>query len=332
MPVFEHTEYLQDVLTPAPSGGVTAFDIQRIRMNPGQRSFMPWGSTDANQFIHYRLHNVSFIYHSTSGDALNSTNTALGLVLMRCVYDPTLPTDTAQVQMQNASGTVTGKPSQTFALHCSQLTGRELTVNGGAQPAGTDLRFYDEAFFEIATVGMQAQMNIGKLYISYSVEYDEPQYIQGQIGQTIYSAHYRNSTFTNAAPLGNGTAFTVQGTDYIGMTATGTTIVFPNTVSTGEYMVFVAWVGTAAAITYPAVTITNGSLVNIWGTAQVNSLAGINLPSAGATSGQCGTVYNVSINAPGNTQCTLTFGGAGTLPTSGTQVDFYVTQVNQLTN
>ena len=327
-----HREYLGDVLVSATPGAFKNDSLYSL--NPGQSQTFPWLSTIAGNYLEYMIHNLAFLFVSTSATALNSTNTQLGIVAMRAQYDPTFAADTSLIQMENAFDCHKANPSVTQTYHCGGIKGGLRTVRTGAQPSNTDLRMYDEGFMQIATQGMQAAgTNIGQLWVVYDIELVKEVYVQGQVGNTIRSAHYRSSTFSPSSPLGLAGSIPAQGTDFIGLTVTNTTITFPNTISTGDYYITVQWVGSIAGnYTAPSLTLTNcaASTPNaIWGSGASTTQSA---PENGAACTSCMMGFQISVNAPGSLAASVVFGTGGVFPTGASSVNTYVVQCNPLTN
>lgn len=335
-----HREYIGDILTSSSNtNSLSSFQLQAFYINPGNAGLFPWLSTVASQFTNFRVRAITFTFVSTSATALNSTNTALGLALARQQYDSTVPPDTTEYQMLNSYGKKQANPSVSwsFNVDVSRMATAIGTVSTITSPSGLpanqDSRlFYPNGFFEIATIGMQANnVNIGQLHVSYSIDLFRPTLIQGEIGNTLRTAHYKSTTtdFANATPLGNNVLPVTSGVDGIGIVITSTSVTLPVSIVTGKYLMIVNWRGTGAVSwTGPVVTVTNGTVQNVWDT---NSSAALG-PQLSATCAQCVLAFIFNVNAPGTTQCVVNFGTSGTLPTTPTTIDVYVTQVNGQTN
>jgi hypothetical protein len=67
--------------------GSTAFTNTSFNINPSNALLFPWLSNIAANFSEYRFKNLRFCFNSTSANALNSTNTALGQVIMTTNYN-----------------------------------------------------------------------------------------------------------------------------------------------------------------------------------------------------------------------------------------------------
>lgn len=331
-----HREYITDVASGALVSGATVFTIQSFPVNPGLFGSFPWLCTIGGNFMQYKLHGLKWIFKSTYGQAVSSTNAALGIVVLRHVQDPTQTADTALSQMFNAHGTEKYNPSVSFE-YAPDLRGTGagiMAIRTGAQPAGTDLRMYDLGYLEIATQGLQlAGASLGQLFVEYDVELIRAQYIQSLMGQTVLSSLFLQADcdWTNANPLGTGFN-TFQTPNFIGLTKSNTVITFPLTVEQGSFFINVYWRGSAAqALTAPLITFGNSAIDTTYMT-NGTAVAGITQsPLNGIVNQELSMSFVVIVTAPGNTQATVTFGGAGVLP-GGTSnaLQIVVTQINTL--
>lgn len=283
----QHREYIQDV------SGSTAFAIQSFPINPGLNTTFPWLASVANCFEQYILHGILFEFKSTSATALNSTNTALGTVILATEYNALHSNFANKREMENYVYSTSCSPD-TSALHpieCARdvnvLT--ELYVRNIPPVLASDLRFSDLGRFQIATVGMQAAAVIGELWVTYDIELIKPK-LPDAISSTPV-AHYRynaavgipstGSTAPTAANLfgtaGNKVALTGNGLTPVSLDTN--TITFLNS---GRYIVFSVWQITSAGVN-TAFTVTQTATaagVNILGNDAGNTYA-IDSPDSG---------------------------------------------------
>lgn len=170
---FVHREFLGDVYSSSTPG---AFKITDFPINPGLDQTFPWLSGVVGaKFQQYRINGMSFEYRSMSADALNSTNTALGSVIMSTDYDSADTTFASKQEMENTEYGVSCKPSVNMmhGIECSrfQTPVSELYIRAFDVPAGKDIRLYDMGRFSVATVGCQApNVNLGELWVSYDID------------------------------------------------------------------------------------------------------------------------------------------------------------------
>ena len=183
--VVRHREYIKDIVTSSVAG---QFQNETFRINPGLAATFPWLCVIAQNYDEYKIHGMVFEFKTSSSDALNSTNTALGSVIMATEYNVVAPSFTTKQQMENYQYSNSAKPSlsQMHGIECAEGTAplNELFIRQGDTAAGEDLRFYDFANFQIATVGFQAaSVNIGELWVTYEIEF-----LKARIPRTIGGA------------------------------------------------------------------------------------------------------------------------------------------------
>lgn len=261
---FAHSEFLQDI-----SGSVN-FTLQQFFVNPGLFSTFPYLSNLASHFEQYEMMGLVFQFKSTSANALNSTNTALGVVIMSTEYDVLdLPFANKQ-QMEAYMFTTSCAPSDSM-VHPIECAPRANVLTDGyvrtdGYPTGADPRFYDLGNFQIATVGMQAAAVIGELWVSYHVRLKKPK-LPTPSGSHLTGAHGHESTqytATAAQPFG-----TAPDSD-VGRTYAGTTLYTYNSSlpsptgsdyfiipKVGRYLVALNWVSNVV-LTAPS-TVTLGA-------------------------------------------------------------------------
>lgn len=259
-----HREYLGDVITGAVAG---AFNITSYPLNPGQDSTFPWLSQVCGQsYQQYRINGMVFEFRSMSSDALNSTNTALGSVVMCTDYDSKDDVFSSKQQMENTLFGVSCKPSSCMihAIECerTQTSVSELYIRANNVPDGADIRLYDLGRMSIATVGGQAaNVNLGELWVSYDITLFKP--IDQPAGFLVKSAHYQlNPDATHpVALLSGGTSI-----DNIGMTfpAGGLSVAFPADIPLGSWwLVYLLNKGTSTAAASQAGIVSSTGLVRV---------------------------------------------------------------------
>lgn len=225
-----HREYLMDVIT---SSTTQAFKIQTFNINPGLAETFPFLSQIANNFTEYILEGAIFAFNSTSGDALNSTNTALGVVVMSSQYNVYDADFTSKSEMELHQYTTSAKPSSSF-LHPIECAPHQTPVHEfytrNSTPSSGDLRLSDIGKFSIATVGMQGTaVNIGELWVTYQVTLLKPRLFTNLGRFAIYCGFY-NGTGTNtdsANPLGNAADITPSSLNTEGFSWATDTLTLP---------------------------------------------------------------------------------------------------------
>lgn len=313
--IIRHCEYIGDVITSANAG---AFSLQAFNINPADEGTFPWLAQIAANYEEFQFEGLVFQFRSTSADALNSVNTALGTVIMATNYDVADPAFVSKAEMLNYEYSSSCKPSDSM-LHMIECAPKQTVLSRQytrprAVPAGTDPRLYDLGKFQIATTGFQGtSVNVGELHATYQVRLLKPK-LFAALGQDINYARHTAFSVSAAAPLGSPD---VVVSDDIGLTFTSTTITFPVSRIVETYWVYYFMAGTIGAVlVQPIVTIANCTTI---GTDSFQS------PPNGTTTTATSQYFKITTLGNG-TAPVLTFGVAGTLPTGTTQRTVIVDQ------
>lgn len=225
--IVNHREYLRDIQSSAD------FNNLSYQVNPGLRASFPWLADIAACYQQWRPLGIIYCFESHSSDALNSTNTALGSLIVSSNYEADAPDFQNQQEALNTEYTTSTKPSQSVMhpIECSpaQNPQRIFYVRTGplSPNASSDL-WYDLCKTQFITLGSQADANVGKLYVSYEIEFLKPILNGAASGKTLQGAHYSLNLGSVAqnAPL---SVLTTQVFDTIGLTidVDAQTISFP---------------------------------------------------------------------------------------------------------
>nr|WAE42831.1 MAG: capsid protein [Cressdnaviricota sp.] len=320
-----HREFIQDIYSGTLSGTYTPFTIQTFPINPALAQTFPWLSSIAANYETYKIKGMMFEFKSMSADALNSTNTGLGTVVMATQYNAANANFISKQQMENYEFAQSCVPS-TSMLHCIECAKYETPVTElycrvGAVPSGQDQRLYDLGEFSIATVGMQAtNVNLGELWVTYDIELFKPKLTQGEYGDEILYAHYTaTSGVSTSAYFGTNGSFTLS-TNMFPFTVGTTTLTLPLNIVAGNYL-----------LTYRCTVSGSNNGPSIAATTNCTALQILNadataLFEAGTNSSPtAGSYFFFTVTGPG---AVLTFSGA-TLP-SATNLDVVITQIDGL--
>jgi len=259
--VISHKEFLGDIHS-APSDG-TRFYARHMRINPGDSATFPWLSQIAKNFQQYRLEGLCFHFKTMSADALNSTNTALGTIIMCTQYDATQRTPKSKAEMENMEFAQSIKPSQTVThfVECAknQSVLDQLYVNSNPGHITGDKRFYDFGTFTIATQGQQAaDVNLGELWVSYQVRLYKPQ-LYDALGKDVAVFSWGDggvltTEYTSAQPLGESDwtnsdddAYWPQNTMNV-YAKTANSVLFEPVSVPKQYLVQIGYTGTTTAV------------------------------------------------------------------------------------
>jgi hypothetical protein len=166
--VVTHREFIGDVT------GSSTFAVASFLLNPTLPGTFPWLSCIAASWDEWEMIGCLFEYRKKSALALNSTNTALGTVIMATDYNLANANFVTKVDMENFDGAVSCVPSESF-YHMIECKPRETSVETlFTNVNGSDLRFTTLGNFQIATVGMQATSIIGELWVTYKIRLKKP--------------------------------------------------------------------------------------------------------------------------------------------------------------
>lgn len=204
-----HREYIGDLFSS------TDFVNTTYTINPANAQCFPWLSQICTgNFQEYRFNGLCFEYKTGSSDALNSTNTALGYVVMSSQYNTLSQPFTSKQSAENTEYAVSTKPSKSMlhAIECKGNSNEHLYVQleGSQELSAGDARLYNLCTLNVITTGMQqAGTNLGELWVSYDILLYRP-ILQNQLGFRIPTARI---TLSNADsrqyPLGNQDSRTI---------------------------------------------------------------------------------------------------------------------------
>lgn len=248
-----HKEYIATIISS------TEFRNASYNLNPGLFNSFPWLSTIAQNFEQYEWNGLVFQYIPTSGDALSSTNAALGKVCMATDYNAVDAEYVSMPQMMGTEFSNIGKPSEAImhAIECapSEQPVKKYWVRTGPHPSDTDLRLYDHGKFQIAVSGQQENaFDLGDLWVTYDVTLSKP-VLSSITGDTIPTTHVVFTGVSAANPFGS--TRTVQyGSNIARLGIDNNSIFWPNTEDTGRFMVIYWASGPAPTVTIALPTIT----------------------------------------------------------------------------
>jgi hypothetical protein len=220
--VIEREEFIAPVVSHTTAKGLT---ITKYRYNPASFVIGNEMARTALGFEHYEPLQITIIYDSTSGDALNSTDSSLGKVCLAAQYNTFARDWDSFVELENAADSVCGAPSENLALlvECkpSRRSNRlylvsETDPNSAAKP------FYDHCDFYVASVGLQGQaVRIGDLKIRHKVRFSDPVYRDTTMPDVVIFA--TGSVASANDPLSTTPTVTENATTRLGCTLAWTT-------------------------------------------------------------------------------------------------------------
>jgi len=324
----EHREYLFDVISPAasPAWGV----VQSVNLNPGIATTFPWLAGIAANYEEYKFDGLVVFYEATSSDYSGGSSQALGSVQIATQYDVLDTGFASQMEMLEYEFASSAKSSCSFAhpVECSPKDNpiNKLYVRSGSVTTNA-LQLYDLGVTTVAVQGVgAANVNLGKIWISYRVKLGKPKLYAGQLGRTILFDHYVLSTtltasaYFLAASLVNGSS--------LGSTLTSaSTFKFPPTIQTGTYILLLQVTGSSAALTFPSIAYVN--CVAGAGSAGKTLFNLSNTPMIEDASNHTSTIWVQQLMVTVTSQnATVTWGTGATLPGSISSGDLFVTQIS----
>lgn len=167
-----HREYIMDLST------ATSFIVDSLAINPGLPSTFPWLSGLAAHFEQYEMLGLVFEYRPTSGTILNTTNAAMGVILMATNYDANDPTFSSKQEMEAYEYSSSSSP-QSGMLHPVECAPDSRPTNvyyvrTAGLASGANLLDYDIGNFFYAATGAQSAYTAGELWVTYHVRFRKP--------------------------------------------------------------------------------------------------------------------------------------------------------------
>lgn len=330
--IITHREYLKD-LQPSTNGFET---LHSAYLNPGLSESFPWLSQIAQYFEEYQFTQLLFTVESMVTEG--NTNSA-GTIVMCTQYNPTNALFNNKAAMENYEHSQSFRVTEhgVHGVECdpSKKGGTPIEyVRTGAVPPNQDAKSYDLGLFQLACQGCYPELNIGELWVTYTVHLSKAKippigtqpslpvvyaysdqnspgnstranFMGCQVANQDYIFDYDNSNLNMAA----GQGFSFRFNDGPQQTV----INFPVQITDGKYQIRFQC-NTSAATYTGAITglvVTNGTLLYSHGST-TNAAAG--------TRGLW--EFTIDVSAPGNAQCTVTFpsnGPWGTSPSNNSQ-------------
>jgi len=257
--------------------GSRAFAVTGYSIQPGNPIMFPWLNNVALLYETYTINRLEFIYVSARSSATDGT---IYLATDYDAYD-TAPINSQQLNTYKSS--MTGQPWLNLKCLCNTADLQKIKIRynrfGGGVVQG-DLKTYDAGTFFFATEMCADASALGKLFVSYDITFQTPQY-----DLTAYSLLGSNRTQAGTGPT-PATPFGVGPVQAGGMTLgySSVTNIFTVPIA-GQYMLLLNITGTV-------LTALN---VNATGNTTIASFNNIGFSATAIAS-----VYTIFISAPGD--------------------------------
>jgi hypothetical protein len=166
----KHREYIQDLRT-----GTEVAQPYNYAINPFNSALFPWLSNIAQNFEQYRIMGMVVEFVSNSGNAVSSTNAALGSISIATQYNAELPSFSSKRQLLNHYYAVSAAPSKNLmhAIECKDMYDpyKLYWVRTAVDPPSStkDSRLSDYGVINIINVGSQSAYLAGELWVSYDI-------------------------------------------------------------------------------------------------------------------------------------------------------------------
>jgi hypothetical protein len=240
---FAHREFVTDIFSgPTLSAGATLFNLQQYVINPADVVLFPWIQQIAENYEMYELLGLIFEYIPASGNAVSSTNAALGTVIFATQYNSLDAPFVSKRQMESYEFATSTVPSMSMIhpVECADQANALTTLyvnNPGAQTQAGDPRFANIGILNVATVGQQAaNVNLGELWVSAHVRFKRPRLAPG-----AYTLHL-TSSLAAARPSAADIFANAYDVDAVNSTITGVT--FSSSGITGTFSWPIGYRGT----------------------------------------------------------------------------------------
>jgi len=236
-----HTEYVCDVIS---AGG--SFACSRYAINPLNATLFPWLPNIAQNFEEYRIEGLVAMFKTNSGDAVSSTNAALGSVIIATQYNATDEPFVDKLAMEQYMFATSTVPSCSMMhpVECAKGTSPvDVLFVAGPDSMTIDPRFSTFGIINVATVGQQAASNLGEFWVSYDIVFTKPRLLNGlPSNPTLFSCWWysgavdipTNNPWSKFAPTISDSSTFIANTYYTsngGAYPNEWNIEFPSTVS-----------------------------------------------------------------------------------------------------
>jgi hypothetical protein len=187
--IVRHKEFLGEVTSS------TGFAVQAsYPINPGLAQTFPWLNRLATCYQQYEIKGMIFHYVPTSGNAVSSSNNALGSVMLQTSYRVTDSAPTSKVELLNEYWSTEVVPSET-TCHPIECNPKENPftvhyVRSGTLPDDENALMYDIGVTHVCTSGQQtAGVVLGDLWVTYEIELKKPivaSDVTSSIGRNVF--------------------------------------------------------------------------------------------------------------------------------------------------
>lgn len=164
--IVTHMEFLKDL----KSTGVNFHTMAKVQINPGLKESFPVLANFAQFFEEYTFIQLVLAFDSTLTE---SNAAAAGTIMISPVYNASSIVAQGKGDIENNGQTVTAVVSgRSFAgFECDELKNRDkddMYVRG-TEVSLDQRKLFDVGYFQVASTGIPADLNVGSLRIAYKV-------------------------------------------------------------------------------------------------------------------------------------------------------------------
>lgn len=219
----QHREFIKNIYPSRQNPPV--FEVSSWEINPTNQVLFPWLAGTAINYQYWRPMGIVFEFISSAGDAVNSTNIALGTVAIATNYNSNAEKPADVRHLLNMEYVCSSKPSSNL-LHGVECDPKQMVLpmlytspNRTIPGQENDKRFESLGRINVATFGSQFNASpqvIGQLWVTYDIELIAP-YLDASVA---LSSHIEIDpvSLTPALLFGNTSGNVVQANSNAGLT------------------------------------------------------------------------------------------------------------------
>lgn len=193
-----HREYVEDIQ--AAGGTPSAFTVQGLPINPGQKGTFQWLSRIAANYESYVFESLSFCYETEASTTLGGT------LVLAIDYDASDPAPISKQQAmayRRSTRTAPWAGCRHTSLREDLAKSKTNFVRISGQPPNTDIKTYDIGNLWVISQGVStANASLGELYVEYTIKLMTPVYESINDLVPAGGSFARGGVSTAANPMG----------------------------------------------------------------------------------------------------------------------------------
>jgi len=179
--------------------GSVAFNVSTYPVQPGLQTTFPWLSNMATNWENYKFNRIGFRYVSRSSTAFT------GSVSIAPDYDASDTPPTSYQELSSYQNVVSDAPWKDFVCQLSPrsttLVGNSRYIRLGALSNNEDIKLYDVANLQVATVGQANTAVVGELWVEYDITLQIPQIQTPEVVSNVSAGQYFSQTGVDVTHL-----------------------------------------------------------------------------------------------------------------------------------